>query len=234
MRSFVKVSWMVVLAVAVLAPLSAQAAYLDSGHALVPGLSDGDTFHLAFVSSDMHKAGSQDITTYNDVLQNLANNSSIGGMGDLSWKMLGSTTAVDARDNAPVSGPVYLTDGSKVADDAADFWDGSHAVVMNKNENGATFSEGWSWTFTGSNSDGTAASGTALGNQTHPTTVGYADQKAANWMFGHSPGHDNMARYYALSELITVGANPIPEPGTMGLLMLGLVGLLCRRGSHRS
>ena len=231
MRSFVKVSWMVVLAVAVLAPLAAQAAFLPSDGPLVPaGLSDGDTFHLAFVSSSQHQAGSQDISTYNGLMQGLADGSSVAGMGDVSWNVIGSTVAVNAKDNAVVSGPVYLTDGSLVANDAADFWDGSHASTINKDESGAAYT-GWSWTFTGTNSDGTGTPAQQLGNQTHATMIGYADQKAANWTQGHAAGWDNMAHFYALSELITVG---VPEPGTMGLLMLGLVGLLCRRGSYRS
>ncbi len=169
------------------------------------GLTLGDSFHLAFVSSTQGRADNDDIEYYNGVLQGLADASSLGGMSDFTWKVIGSTAAVDARDNAVVSAGVYRTDGVKVADDATDFWDGSHDAVMDKDENGAQFT-GWSWTYTGSNSDGTgAADGKTMGNAgSEHVYVGYADQMAANWAYGHAIGTANVTHYYALSQQLVV------------------------------
>jgi len=228
MRSFVKVSWMVVLAVAVLTPLSAQAARLDASDPLVPaGLVDDDVFHLTFTTSTKQQAKSQDIADYNSLVQGLAD---AAGFSALSWKAIVSTEAVHAKDNAVVSGAVYRLDDVQVADDAADFWDGSHAAAMNLTETGGAPLN--SWTHTGSGGDGLGIAGQHVGNQTHATMIGYSDQHVSKiWLEGMAVGWDNALPFYAISEKIIVG---IPEPGTMGLLMLGLVGLLCRRGTHRS
>lgn len=194
-----------------LEPLEARilldgAANIAVGDPLIPsGLTLGDSFHLAFVSSTQGKADNDDIEYYNGVLQGLADASSLGGMSDFSWKVIGSTAAVDARDNAVVSAGVYRTDGVKIADDPADFWDGSHDAVLDKDENGAQFT-GWSWTYTGSNSDGTgAADGKTMGNAgSEHVYVGYADQMAANWAYGHAIRTDNVTHYYALSQQLVV------------------------------
>ena len=48
---------------------------------------------------------------------------------------LPSTATTDARDNAPVAGPVYLLDGTtKVVDNSSDMWDGNidNAIVIDQ------------------------------------------------------------------------------------------------------
>ena len=95
---------------------------------LVPvDLLPGDTFQLAFVSSTLTTAGSSDINTYNAFVRGLADSAGIGISQDITWTVIGSTNAVDALDNAPISAPVYNMNGDRVVDGFADMWDGSLA-----------------------------------------------------------------------------------------------------------
>jgi len=257
LTSLAKVCCMVVLEVAVLVPLSAQAAYLASDDALVPaGLVDGNVFHLAFVTSGVQQAKDRGgvLSAYDTLVQGYADGaSSLVKDAGLTWKVIGSVNAVtagnyglsadvaqeDARDHALVSGAVYLLNGTKIADDNADMWDGSLDANPNIDETGAT--PGNTNVFTGTQANGTVSAGAVtwgpgegLGPQDDRVRVGVFDQSNYLWLDYNSVNGDNAYHFYALSEKITVGVDPIPEPGTMGLLMLGLVGLLCRRGTHRS
>src|SRR5687768_14537876 len=97
-----------------------------------PGLNPGDMYHLAFVTRDERDATSSDITVYNAFVQvQAALNPTLTGtdMGVL-WNAIGSTASVNARDNAPVAAAVYLLDGTKIADDFGDIWDGSIDSVL--------------------------------------------------------------------------------------------------------
>ena len=142
---------------------------------LVPsGLGDGDSFRLLFIGSTSRDASSSDIAVYNTFVQNLA----AAGHIDIrahsaTFRVLGSTEAVDARNNTGTTGtgvPIYWLGGAKVADDYADFYDGSWDEEREiARETGASLSISGNWKiWTGSAQDGTEAmsSGTsrALGN----------------------------------------------------------------------
>ena len=114
------------------APASAQQAttVVPNYWGLIPsGLGPGDEFRLLFVSSTDRNAVPKNIGTYNTWIQNLAAN----GHGDIrgyssTFRVVGSTRAVDARDNTETTGtgvPIYWLNGDKVADNYADFYDGS-------------------------------------------------------------------------------------------------------------
>lgn len=63
--------------------------------------ADGDQYRLVFHTSTTTTANSPDIATYNAWVQGLADASSIYniGAGDgVTWKVIGSTDAIDARD----------------------------------------------------------------------------------------------------------------------------------------
>ena len=96
---------------------------------LVPsGLGDGDSFRLLFIGSVGRAASSSDIDVYNTVVQDLA----AAGHADIqahsaTFRVVGSTEDVDARDNTGTTGtgvPIYWLNGNKVADDYDDFYDG--------------------------------------------------------------------------------------------------------------
>ena len=127
------------------------------------GLVAGDQFRLLFLSSTKRNASSADIATYNTFIQNLA----AAGHADIraysaGFRAVGCTAAVDARDNTSTTGtgvPIYWLDGTKVADDYADFYDGSWDDEVNdKNESGTDAhdtSQAANYPFTGCANDGT-------------------------------------------------------------------------------
>jgi hypothetical protein len=126
----------------------------------------GDTYRLVFLTSTTTTATSADITTYNDFVQGVAAASTtFPDLGNSIWKIVGSTTTVDARDNTGTNPgvetgvPIFLMDGATaIALNNADLWNGiSNAVSLD--ENGLAFSD--NRTFTGTLSNGTKVTGTA-------------------------------------------------------------------------
>ena len=99
---------------------------------LIPdGLGAGDRFRLVFLSSTKRNATPTDIADYNTWIQKVA----AAGHTDIqvygfAFKVVGSTAALDARDNTATTFTdddkgvaIYWLDASKVADDYEDFYD---------------------------------------------------------------------------------------------------------------
>ena len=154
---------------------------------LVPsGLGDGDSFRLLFIGSTSRDASSSDIAVYNTFIQNLA----AAGHIDIrahsaTFRVLGSTEAVDARNNTGTTGtgvPIYWLGGAKVADDYADFYDGSWDEEREiARETGASLSISGNWKiWTGSAQDGTEAMNASSGTEPRPgqcrRSMGHAGQ----------------------------------------------------------
>ncbi len=204
-----------VVAIAALLALPGGASAQDNSvrpsWALTPsGLSDGDKFRLIFVTSTEHNATSSDIGDYNTFVQNsaAAGHSAIRSYSS-QFRVVGSTAAVDARDNTGTTGtgvPIYWLDGGKVADDYADFYDGSWSNEGNaKNEAGTGINPSRVWT--GSNHNGTAKTGSRLGNG----TVAYgqlADPSDGPLSSVSSRNRTSLNPFYALSPVFTVKAGP--------------------------
>ena len=134
------------------------------GWSLKPtGLVAGDQFRLLFLSSTKRNATATDIATYNTFIQNLA----AAGHTDIrtysaGFRAVGCTAAVDARDNTSTTGtgvPIYWLDGTKVADDYVDFYDGSWDDEINDTNESGTDAHDTSlaanYPFTGCANDGT-------------------------------------------------------------------------------
>ena len=117
------------------------------------------------MTSTTRNAQSSNIADYNTFVQNraAAGHSAIRRYS-AQFRVVGSTSTVDARDNTGTTGtgvPIYWMDGQKAADNYPDFYDGtwdsgSHSV----NEDGA-FKRAFVWT--GSNADGTKFNNQYLG-----------------------------------------------------------------------
>ena len=123
------------------------------------GLSAGDSFRLLFVTSTTRNARATDIATYNTFVQTRAKagHSAITDSCGDQFKVVGSTSAVDARDNTSTTGTgqaIYWLNGAKVADNYNDFYDGSWDSIAGKTEAGTNYT-GNNFIFTGSNQDGT-------------------------------------------------------------------------------
>jgi len=197
----------------------------------------GDCYRFAFHSSQFTTAESPDIETYNAWVQSLADASPlpIGADDGVTWKVIGSTAEVDARDNTStnpevdgVGCAIYLLDGSTlVASNNADLWDGEIQNPIGITELGTAFLH---WPFTGTYKDGTKAAGQygtfePLGG----TSQIHQGQAAVTtnwiWRVWTADPPATQLPLYAMSEPLTV----VPEPATIGLLALGGLALVRRR-----
>ena len=181
----------------------------------------GDQYRFAFHTSATTTAESADIATYNMWVQGLANASTaynIGADDGVTWKVIGSTDTVDARDNTSTNPTVesghaiFLLDGSTVvANDYADLWDGSIQNPIGITELGTAWTY-WPWTGTGT--DGTAATGTGgSGNPLGSTGQVGQGQAAvvASWIWRvwtMDPPTNEMPTYALSEPLVIVSADP--------------------------
>ncbi|MFM6060461.1 MAG: PEP-CTERM sorting domain-containing protein, partial [Microcystis aeruginosa] len=129
-----------------------------------PGLNPGDQFRLVFVTDGTRNATSTNINDYNTFVTNQVTGSALAtqlttagfNLGTITWKAIGSTSAVSAKVNTGTDGsqpdvPIYLIDGNKVANKNADLWDGSIQTQINRTQTDGTPSDS---VFTGSDTDG--------------------------------------------------------------------------------
>ena len=202
-----------------------------------PGLSPGDTYHIAFVTSGTRDAFSTDIDDYNAFVQAQALISgAITEDWNVSWRAIGSTSSIDARDNAVVTAPVFLLDGTLVASGATQMWSGnlqpsSGGIHLDQYGNDASGQYVWTGSF--GDGSGFGDSNYELGGISG-TTAGLSGQENGAWLGDnvHSSSH-HLYPMYALSEVVTV----VPEPTTFGMSLLftgfGTVGGFARRRQDR-
>ena len=180
------------------------------GWSCIPdGVKPGDSFRLIFNSNTRRPATSPDIGTYDAYIQaDAAKNACFTDFND-QFRAYISTKTVDARDHtdtAPegvsyASGegePIYWLGGEKVADDYADFYDGTWNSQAGKTETGGDYTDRlWS----GSNTDGTKSALPAGGSRVRSAHLGVEG-------FAISAGGGSTANglrpLYALSPVFTV------------------------------
>jgi hypothetical protein len=192
-----------------------------------PGLTVGQQYRLVFVTADLYTATNTNISYYNGVVTTEAD--AVAALNALSttWYDIGSTATVNAIDNigADVGVPIYDTDGHLVAADASTT--SAHALFSNQsldgnmtyNENGspiAGFVEVWTGTYV----NGTPGGHPALGS-TGTVTAGATNTTSGFWIANQTLAPTTARPLYAISGIITYGEAPVPEPGTMSLMMLG-------------
>jgi hypothetical protein len=217
----------VALVAAGLVPLAASAVPIT-----VPtGLSPGQQYRLAFITSTTRDATSSNIADYNAFVTNAANAvPELVALGT-TWTAIGSTLTVAARDNTAtnpgVNGtgvPIYFLNDTILADDYADLWDGSIDNNFDVNEFGTHVASTVIWTGTNSN-------GTSTPSYLGDIAVGYgvSNQSDPSWIVNGQLVSGTSRPLYAISGTVTV----VPEPNTAALLALGLTvwALLARR--HR-
>lgn len=198
-----------------------QLGVLDSG----TGLQSGDQYRLVFITSGTTDATSSVIDTYNSFVTNQAGASTtFNRLDDVNWYIMGSTVAVDARDNTStnpgVDGagvPIFLVDGTtKVADNNGDLWDNSLDNTITLDQSGNVLLENRA--FTGSYPSGVSV-GPNLGGDTALgviTTAGLqgvqtGDNSQTNqwWARSWKANSSNQNSVYAISEVLTAQAAPI-------------------------
>ena len=201
------------------------------------GLNPGDQYRLAFVTSTTRNATSTNIADYNTFVTTAANSvPALAALGT-SWKAIGSTNDVDARDNTStnplVNGAgfrIYDLANTLVATTNTDLWNGDIQVPLNHREDGTVpGAEYFVWTGT-DDSLGVASNGTAYQAFGEPdgVTFGSTIETSHYWMDIAQAARENSLHMYALSGVLTV----VPEPSTMVLGLLAaaaLVAAACRR-----
>ena len=167
----------------------------------------GDKYRLAFVTRATTQATSKDISTYNTFVQGVANSSTLK-LGGATWKMIGSTATVDARDNTSANPlwngtgeAVFLVDGAThIANNYGDLWKGTIHHALNLDEKGVLFSTG---PFTGTSANGIKDSRSVLGGTANPT-IGTTTSTGPNWMRVFGAPSTSSLPVYALSDPLTV------------------------------
>ena len=199
--------------------VSAQENPVHPSWSLTPsGLSDGDQFRLIFVTSGTGDATSSNIGVYNTFVQNRA---AAGHMEiraySSQFRVVGSTAAVDARDNTKTTGtgvPIYWLNGAKVANNYADFYDANWSNEANpKNESGEGFTVSAEnlIIYTGSNDIGQGSNNNELGQSY--ATYGRLDHQrtgfADNPLNSGNQDSSMQGNFYALSPVFTVTSAPV-------------------------
>ncbi len=122
----------------------------------------GGKYRLTFVTSTATPFVSGDINFYNDFVTDVALTQPTLAALNTTWRVIGSTETVDARDNTNTnpllsSGkPIYLLDSvTRIANNNLDLWDGSIDAFIDRYETGDLSAE--TVVVTGTKIDGTAA-----------------------------------------------------------------------------
>lgn len=212
------------------------------------GLAAGDTFRIIFLTQDTITGTSADISTYDTFVNSQAGGAQYQG-STISWSAIVSTPTISARDHVGGYGtndPVFRIDGTRIANslttDAAGngLWgyglaSPAHGVLASPSFgiDGAALT-GSLTAWTGSNYDGTKNDSSPVGAP--PVLIGGLPLPGLSmtgttnpvnpfWLRNNTTSNTNSLRVYGMSEQLTV----IPEPSSLGLLLLGAAGLVARR-----
>ena len=194
-------------------------ARVPADWSLIPsGLGEGDRFRLIFLSSIIRTATATDIADYNTWIQNLAAN----GHADIqqyssTFRVVGSTAVVDARDNTNTTYTnndkgvaIYWLGGNKVADDYEGFYDGEwddEANVKDQSGNNRSTSGSSNRPFTGSDHDGTESLSGSVSRALGATQVLLGrlnDASGGPLSSASATANFNFRPFYGLSEVFLI------------------------------
>lgn len=190
-----------------------------------PGLSPGDTYQIAFVTSGTRDALEASIAAYDAFVQAQAVlPGAITESWGVGWSAIAATISdPDGQLNSGISGPVYRIDGTLIALDQLDMWDADLVNSISVDQYGQ-FRDIDVWT---GMEWGGSTLGLGLGVQN--AWVGISTSSTFWWAQNKIEPNNRLNAIYAVSEVITV----IPEPTTLGTwLMLtgfGAIGSFARR-----
>ena len=167
----------------------------------------GDPYHLAFVTTGKRDAKSTRIEDYNAFVNEQAATQPITTLAEfgVQYFAVGSTPTVDAKDNINLQGDLFLLDGTFVADDSADLWDGVLNAPINLTQD-LTIpppTAGNDFVWTGASFNGFVSPGSPLGD---PSPVfGVARRRNFSWVQADALGASVELRMYAVSEPLIYG-----------------------------
>lgn len=211
--------------------LSAAAALVG-----LPALAHATTItgRIAFITSDYFSATSTDISTYNaDVNTAAALNPALNG---ILFSAIVSTDTVSAATNIACTGscasdPIYLVDGTEIAESTADFLaqnflDLTNPYQLSENELGQQPGIPDNYAWTGSNAVGSIATGDAMGDtETNYGIDGSLDFLASAPGDGFGFTDPSVAKpLFAISTDEVTFTVSAPEPASLSLLLFGGIG----------
>ncbi len=242
------------MAVALAAMLGGSAM---AGFTPPAGLAPGSEYQIAFVTSGGTTSTSTNIADYNSfVTQQAEQSPALVSLG-ATWTAIASTAAENVSDNAPTYAavPIYNTAGQLVATGSSDLWSGSIQNFIDHDQFGDAANGKLVWTGIGYNmADGSPnlplgdwsefqnASGECWTDSPNVGIssvlslgywwydYGYFEPEGASWDDLAKIQSQTTCPLYALSSPITV---PVPEPGTLTLLVSALLGLAGARHLRR-
>ena len=215
------------------------------------GLAPGSSYRLMFLTADQTAGSSNDITTYNSFVNTEAQQNPL--LPQNGWTAIVSTPTNNAIDNtdggstssaAYTSDPVFMVNGSEVTTSLSDFFASaafsaannfSSSLIINPltlDQNGSS-AGGYIWS--GSNPDGSTATGNEMGSSA-PATWGFNPDGSPYSAFPTLMGNTSLLSVIAISAPIEVGT-PVPEPASgplfaTGAAMLAALGLRRRSRSR--
>ena len=188
-------------------PAHAQITVPTDWGAKPAAVGPGTSFRLLFITSTGIECTSTSIGTYNTHVQGRAATGANIGSYSSQFKAVASTSAIDARTNASgaVDAVIYWVNGAKVADNTADFYDGSWDSRAGRTQSGSAVANSERM-WTGSNSNGTKHASDYLGS---------SDKCRFGSMSGSTPLsvnsnsiRSNMYRLFALSPVFQTTTTP--------------------------
>ena len=191
---------------------------------LPQGFGPGDRFRLMFMTQGMRNAIPTNIDVYDAYVQGEAEtgHTAIRPYAD-TFKVVGSTSAVDARDHLEMTGaghPVYWLRGPRIADNTAEFWSDNWqnwtlAHRRNANGNGMSGAARSDWHWTGTRADGTAHPQLPLGSFDRVMRGRYLSFTSDRDPIAHTGtprGQDHS--FYAMSPVFVVDGLTYLDPGS--------------------
>jgi len=213
------------------AVIFSSTAWLEAAVLVPTDLQNGDSYRLVFQTSVTTTATSNSISDYNSFVDNLAKSpSSVVKDMNTTWKVIGSTLTVDARDNTGTndsagdpSVPIYRVDGVRIANSNADLWDGAILAPIAVWETDFPYAGEYAWTGTASN----GVRSSELGGSVTTTVGATFIHTFSGWInAGTFDTPEFNRRLYAMSGVLTV----VPEPSTLLFSVLAIAaGLVVRR-----
>jgi hypothetical protein len=218
---------------------NASATLIDS----IAALDEGDKYRVLFVTSTVRDATSTNISDYNIFVSEAANLGSVTGTLGLTWSALASTATVDAIDNIAESGSssnelvkYFNTFGELVASSTDELFNEIlYTNLWNYNENGGILNTGV-WTGTGyTGQKGYELGGGYFWGTTYYAESGYgiSNEPDGNRVYWYTDSNSSELSLYGVSSIATVTKVDVPEPGTVILLSLGIVGLSFSRYKNK-
>jgi hypothetical protein len=197
------------------------------------GLNPGDQYRLAFVTSTTRNGASTNIADYNTFVAGVAATvPELVALGT-TWKAVGSTPTVDARDNtgtAPTSPddvPIYLLNDTLLASGNADLWDGTIANPFAITETGTGLGTGQP-VWTGSTDQGVKHAFPLGCESSGLARLAATSSTESHWIDTMTLGCFGPDLFYAISGVLSVQGVPTPPevPALPGWGVAVLIGSL--------